>query len=151
MKAFEFRLQTKLDLTNRQEDMAKEEARKKQADYDSEFDLLNSMLDMMAQLYDRLRKKRGHSLRVDEVIVLNNFMKVLKTNIENQELAVKRAEIALERARQELLEIMKERKTLEKLKENEYKEYLQEMLRLEQVVLDEVAITRYSRGNKRQE
>lgn len=145
MKAFEFRLQTKLDITSRQEDMAKEEVRKRQADYDRELEVLTTMLNMLAELHDRLRAKKGQSLRVDEVIVLTNFTKVLKNDIENQALAVRQAEMALERARQELLEIMKERKTLEKLKENEYQEYLQEMLRLEQGVLDELAITRHVR------
>ncbi|MGE5422099.1 MAG: flagellar export protein FliJ [Ignavibacteriales bacterium] len=146
MKAFEFRLQTKLDLTIQQEEVAKEEVRKRQAVYDTEYDLLSTMLDLMAELHDRLRAKKGQSLKVDEVIVLNNFIKVLKTNIENQEMVVSEAERALELSRETLLQIMKERKTLEKLKENEYKEYMLEFMRLEQVVIDELAIGRHKRN-----
>lgn len=149
MKAFEFRLQTKLEITERQEDIAKAELFEKQMIYDEALAQLNELLDNMEDINNTLRGKTGHSLHIDEIIVLKEYQLVLKDRIIEQELVVAEAETVMELARLALLEIVKERKALTRLREREYKDYMLEFMRVEQGEIDEVATTRYWRTNIR--
>lgn len=145
MKAFEFRLQTKLDITGRQEDIARVEVAEKQKAYQCALDKLESLIQYMEDLHRMLRQKNRSSLSVQEVIAVKEYQGVLKERISDQKKVVKQAESELEEAQQVLLEIMKERKTLDRLREREYFEYLCEVMRQEQNQIDEVAIAQYIR------
>lgn len=145
MKAFEFRLQTKLDITERQEDIARVEVAERQKAYQSAVDKLESLIQHMEDLHGMLRQKNNGSLPVQEVIAVKEYQGVLKERISYQRKVVKQAESELEEAQQVLLEIMKERKTLDRLREREYFEYLCEVMRQEQNQIDEVAIVQYIR------
>lgn len=147
MKAFEFRLQTKLDLTCRQEELAKEEVFLKQQIFNKEWDLLNQLIRQMQELNDSLRNQSGQSLRIVELIISKDFQKLLRELLNKQEARVNEAEKALDKAREVLIEKIKERKTLEKLREKEFQEYRQEFVRIEQSLIDEVALGRFWRSN----
>ncbi|MGE5415973.1 MAG: flagellar export protein FliJ [Acidobacteriota bacterium] len=149
MKVFEFRLQTKLEITERQEDIAKAELFEKQMIYDEALAQLNELCDSMEELNNTLRGKTGHRLHIDDIIVLKQYQLVLKDRIIEQEAVVAEAETIMELARLALLEIVKERKTLTRLREREFKEYMREFMRVEQGEIDEVATTRYWRANIR--
>ena len=71
---------------------------------------------------------------------------IIDQKIADQKIRIKRAEEALERARQELEEAVKERKTHEKLKEKQFEEFLQEENRAESKSIDE--LTTYTYGQK---
>lgn len=149
MKVYAFRLQTKLDITLRQEDIAKNELRDMQAVYDHELIVLQRLKDYQTELFGDIRGKRGY-LRIDDLILLKDYLKVLAEEIDNQNRVVCEAEENLEKARQHFMEIMRERKALEKLKERDYQEYLKEIIREEQALIDEVAIVRFWRSGMRE-
>ncbi|MGE5397841.1 MAG: flagellar export protein FliJ [Chitinophagales bacterium] len=142
MKVFEFRLQTKLDLTCRQEDIAKAETYAKQRVFDFECEVLDSLHSSQMELFNILRSQKG-GFKIDELVLYKDFQKVLRDKIVQQKETVLRAEELLEEARMVLMEIMKERKTLERLREKEYQSYLEEFMRIEQKIIDEAAVSRY--------
>ncbi len=146
MRAFEFRLQTKLDLTCRQEELAKEEVFLKQQVFNKEWELLNQLIEQREDLNNSLRNQSGQSLRIVELIIFKDFQKLLRELLNKQEARVNEAEKALDKARAALLEKVKERKTLEKLREKEFQEYRQEFVRIEQSLIDEVALGRFWRS-----
>ena len=71
------------------------------------------------------------------------YLDRLSMEMDSQKQRVAKAKKQFDRKRRELLEIVKKRKTLERLKEKGFVTYQQEMLKKEQNLMDEVAATRY--------
>jgi len=68
----------------------------------------------------------------------NLFIEKMKIAIKNQEQVVARAEAFVEQKRQELVEAMRDKKTLETLRDNDFEEFLIEEKKQEQKVVDEI-------------
>lgn len=147
MRAFEFRLQTKLDITLQQEELARVELVEKQAAYDREMAELQRLEAHLEAVYDSLRGKRG-GIHVDSFIITKDYVKFMREQIDNQYRVVEEAEQILEIARFHYMELVKERKALEKLYEREFQEYLREVNRAEQTLIDEVALSRFWRAER---
>jgi flagellar FliJ protein len=140
MKKFVFRLQTKLDLVRRQEDQAKENLRLKQTRYQRELASLHSLHQKMRSLEAKWRDFNGKILSVDELILYRRYKEILNERIVLQQEKVYECSLLVEEARKVLLEILKEKKTLEKLRARQYREYWREVMRQEQILIDEVAV-----------
>ncbi len=145
MKAFTFRLQTSLDVRCRQEDQQKQVLHQMIASYEASKEVLNSYLIRQEQLFVRIRQLQTGHLDVPELTSSQNYVLVVKNQIEQQLLIVEQYRQAVEEARAKLLEIVKARKILEKLKERHYTEYRLEVLREEQKLIDEMAAGRIAR------
>jgi len=78
----------------------------------------------------------------------NNFLAYIKEAIARQERVIKKAEDFAEEKRLELVEAMKARKTLEKLKERDYDEYLFQAKKDEEKLTDEVISFKYFEHGK---
>lgn len=148
MKRFEFGLQTKLDVTVTREDQAKQELALRRAQLDSEKRRLQALEAEREQCYQRLRQGQQEVLQLDQLALVKSYLPRLKERIAAQAEQVRRAENEVQAAQQRLQELMQERKALEKLRDKEYAEYQQEVLRQEQLVIDEVAITGYWRSSR---
>jgi len=87
--------------------------------------------------------------RIDEVINppgllnYNNYIEFLKEEAKQQDKIILEAQKKAEKKRQELVESMKERKTLEKLSERQYEVFLIEQKLAEQRVADEMMSYRF--------
>ncbi|MCL1924806.1 MAG: flagellar export protein FliJ [Defluviitaleaceae bacterium] len=86
----------------------------------------------------------GSKLLPTEFIRLNNYIEHLKKCIERQKDVLMKAELILEQKRLALIEASKERKTLDKLKENKFEEHLFEEKQSEQKIIDEVVSYKHS-------
>ncbi len=94
---------------------------------------------MINELEKRKRKKMSgaiFSLYMDGVISQDWRIQVHHNTIKAQEQVV-------EQARQELFEAVKQRKIMEKVKENDFLRYRREELRQEQIENDEQAVLRF--------
>ncbi|MCL2610400.1 MAG: flagellar export protein FliJ [Defluviitaleaceae bacterium] len=80
----------------------------------------------------------------ENFIQLNNYIEHLKKAIERQKDVIMKAEIILEQKRQALIEASKERKTLDKLKENKFEEFKFFEKQGEQKIIDEVVSYKHS-------
>lgn len=146
MAKFAFRLQAVLGIREKMEDLKKNEfgkavselaaARQKKADMERQkADCIDGFRDSIATGIDPL-DIRQH----------NQFIEKLKKMIKAQEQVIIRAEAYVEEKRAELVEAMRDRKTLEILKESDFEEFLTEEKKSEQKVVDEIVSYR---GSKR--
>lgn len=152
-KRFVFRLQTVLNVKEKAEEeekkkfgdliqlLAREEARLRQ--------LQQQLVETMALQKQKLQSGQGMS--PDELQRIQYFKKKLEKDIEAQKLRIKEVEAALERQRLALIEAMKERKTLEALKEQQLEAFNKEIDEEEAKLIDELATLKYARDAGKEE
>ena len=143
MAKFKFRLQGLLDIKLKIEDQKKQEYGLAMARVEQEKkkkqELLNKKEDSIVEFRER----------IDEIISsqshasYNNYIEFLKEEAIRQDKVILEAQKQAEIKRQELVEAMKERKTLEKLSERQYEEFLLEQKLAEQRIVDEIVSYRF--------
>ncbi len=87
------------------------------------------------------RQKMGGS--VSGLIMYFRYLERLSLDIDQQQRRVVKSKKQVDAKRRELLEIMKKRKTLEKLKERGFLDDMQRMRKKEQNLIDEAAANRH--------
>jgi flagellar FliJ protein len=87
-----------------------------------------------------LRQKQRKSITVSENLLYFNFLVRLTSDFDNQRHIVLDVEKKFDRKRDDLIEAMKKRKMLEKLKEKHLKAYNHKLIKNEQDFLNEAAI-----------
>jgi flagellar FliJ protein len=92
-----------------------------------------------------LQKKQKNSASVSDIILYLNYIQQLSKKIEDQKRCVQKANKKVKQVRSELIMIIKNRKTLEKLKDKGQRAYEQKMIQDERKLMDEVATTRHAR------
>ncbi|MGR6836158.1 flagellar export protein FliJ [Syntrophomonas erecta] len=141
MKPFCFRLQTKLDITRHMQQLAQENLQRH----------INNRNLILAHLQQVERKINlvEQSLRNIEQYQFIPRLMIHKDYLDQQRKKSKdikerlfREKEKVETARQALLEKVKETRTLERLREKEWQEYLYEVQREEQKIIDELATSR---------
>jgi len=139
MRKFTFRLESLLKIyINREENVKREiviwtEKLKKTR---------NSLLTLTEMHIKALRglvESQKGKISVHQLISNHEFCLVLKNNIEQKQKEVMDLEKILENKKNELLELHKQRKILEKLKERQLTNYVAEELKTIQNELDEIA------------
>ena len=93
----------------------------------------------------KLQQKREESITISEMLLYVRFIERLSRDLEKQREKVLEVEKELDQKREALIEAMKNRKTLEKLKEKEWKTFRQQLTKKELDFLDEAAINRFHR------
>ena len=149
MKKFKFRLETVLDLTERQKMEASELYafhlnRQRQAE--AELKLLEDKeAEIEAALIEMTYEPQ---FPLDKHTLYTSYLPVLKKKQEQKQQEIEERKQETELARQILVQISRELKTLEKLKEKDYEEYMSEYLRQEQKQLDDSAGVAYYRKTR---
>ena len=139
MKTFEFSLQRLLDAKEAFERAAEEKLA-------AAIRLLEAGREKKRQLTVRVRQQireieafRGTQTHRHKISVHQRFLERVQRQIVLQTQLVARQELTVEESRKELLAILRERKTLEKLKDREWLQWMQESKKIEQKEMDEVA------------
>lgn len=147
MKPFVFRLQTKLDISKREEEMAKARVKTKEKEVEEiESELINLYCNL--EKAENMARKFWQESNIYFARLISDYLPVLKEDIEKCRQRLSMAQEELERLRQELMRKRREVKTLEKLREKAWEEYLYETNLEEQKFIDEVAGNRYFRRQK---
>lgn len=142
MKKFTFKLQTKLDIAEAQEKLAAEQLVLKITERNNIIDNLNLNINKLKSLENSVRH-----LPFKQTLVVKEYLPVVRKYIQELNHELIKAEERVEVARNILIECKKETKTLTKLKEKEWAEYLQELNIEEQKEIDEIAINNHFRNN----
>ena len=146
MKPFVFELETVLDIRKRKEEeasifLAKERSRLAKAQA-----LLDKLKIQQLESWTEFREKQATGLiEVLDFQMWYNFLHFLKNEIEKQEEIIIEIKKDVAIALKNMETAMKNRKTVEKLKEKRFEQYKFELLAEEQKILDEIAITRYQK------
>jgi len=143
---FKFRLQTLLKHKERQEkslqlDLAAlREAHRQEC-------LVLTALEEEQKAQQRLLRERQTMGRLDipAIGLILGYMELLQAKEASQRDAIAILEQKIERRREELVAVMRERKTIEKLRERQYESYLLDQKRLESKVTDEISMSQYNR------
>jgi len=143
MKPFVFKLQTALDIKLREEDAQKQKLHRLTEIYKKNSELLENMKAQAEAVRDRIRVNQAQKLKVEEIKRCQDYLPVLNEKIKHHQEVTENSRLDMERTRNGLLETMKERKVLEKLRTRHYQEYVRECLREEQKQIDEMATIGY--------
>lgn len=145
MKAFNFRLQTKLEITQLQEKQAREELQTALYRRDQIAARLQGLAQRLLELEEGMRKLGSVPCSPQQLMVYHNYFPVFRSWIKETELELREMENQVERCRIVLLERKRETRTLERLREREWQRYIREMNLAEQKVIDELATSAHYR------
>ena len=146
MAKFNFRFASNLRVKERLEEQKKLEYGKALAALENEKQKKRILLTERENTINSFRESVQKDITPYDLQMHNNYLGVLKERIIKQDAAIKRAEEFAEKKRLELVEAMKERKIMEKLKEKDFEEFkIAEQLK-EQKIQDEIVSYRYSRA-----
>lgn len=138
---YKFSLQNVLDWRVDLEDEAKLELNQAKQELEKEERYLQQLIRENIQL----KEKAALNKRVDVMRQDDLYRKVLNDKIIQQKLIVEQAENDVQRAEERLVEAYQEKKVMEKLKEKDQQEYVDEMNAIEQKNLDEFATITFGR------
>lgn len=137
-------MQNILDIKYRLEDQAKAAYAKAKQKLDEENEKLAHLTQERIQYEIYLRKMMQDKLDILEINFTTKAIDLKKEEIKRQALHVVAAERKAEAAREKLNEIMIERKTHEKLKEQAFEEYQIELASEEKKEIDELVSYRFN-------
>lgn len=139
MAKFNFRLQTLLNVKKQLEEIVKNELGAAIRELEKQKAVLNEIRLAIASQENEYRKEGVRKIRLSKLKQRLEYIKSMyeKENIQQQR--VNEAIRNVDKIRARLIEIMKERKLLEKLREKELLEFKKEQDRIERVRIDELA------------
>ncbi|MBO7335740.1 MAG: flagellar export protein FliJ [Lachnospiraceae bacterium] len=147
MAKFNFRLQGVLNIKQKLEDQEKIAYGLARAKLNEEEEKLQALIDRRDALFSYKQSLMNGQIDFTELNITQHAIDGNAAAIESQKKAVIRATKAMEAAQQRLEKAMKERKTYEKLRENAYEQFLQEMNYEEQLEINELVSFRHGNGD----
>lgn len=144
MSKFVFRLDNILRLKEKVEEQEKINFGNAQAVLDEAVDLYEELLERKDGAEDNLRNMLNECASVLDIRQAESGISIIKMYCRTQLMKVRQEEKNVEEARIKLEEAMTERKIYEKLKENEFERYKQEMQKKEGLEIDELVSYKYS-------
>ena len=146
MKGFKFRLQSVLDA--RQKKL--EDCQLGFAKAQNKLHCENLVMANIVKALDETNLSLEEVLKagnIDNTIILihQNYIFTLKENIKKQKTIIEQAEKELEEKNQLMLEALKAKKVMEKLKEKAIDEFKENINRHEMLLIDEIATGRYTK------
>ncbi len=144
MAKFFYRMQNILNIKYKLEEQAKQEYREVQNRLNSANDVLNDLISRKNYYIEEYKNLTRNVLNVLEIEQCKNAILIMEDNINVQKENIKKIEKELEQSRQKLNKIMQDRKVHEKLKENQFEEFLKEINNQEMKEIDELVSYKYN-------
>lgn len=148
LKKFQFRLQVVLDIKEKLLEEKLLELSKVQRGLQEAVEKQKTLESYQLEINEALMRvfQSGNDLDLVEVQRYKDFINKLIVDISNQKVVIQNITRVLEIKRKEVNEILKEKKVLEKLKENQQKKYYMEFEQYERRELDDMSSSRYARS-----
>ena len=144
MAKFKYRMQNILDIKTKLETQAQNEYGIANRKYLEEQAALQELMIRRVEYEKSLKELVEGMLDIKSINNARNDVNNIKTLVRRQMMEVHKAEIVLEKARNELNEKMKERKTHEKLKEHALDEFKADLQMAETKEIDELVSFTYN-------
>ena len=142
-----FRFETILRLNKKKEDLLQRGMGQINVHYQRQKDQQQFMQDATAVSKDELNQKKRSGVSVETMILYDNFARGTQTHIEKQNKIISEINTKLEAKREEVVEAMRKRRTMEILKERDMLKERKVRERKETAILDEVASNLWMRNN----
>ena len=146
MARFRYKMQNILSIKEKMETQAKQQFSEAKRVLDMEQEALDALYARRTEIERHAVEVLQGELDLHEIEDSQMSRLICDQKIENQKLMVNKARAEYEKAREELEEAVKERKTHEKLKERQFDEFIREENRAESKSIDE--LTTYTYGQK---
>jgi flagellar FliJ protein len=144
MKEFEFELQSVLDLKEQKEKVIQKELIELKNNYQTVKDELKKVKEHKQQWQTELEAKSEAGIKLKELKKYKQYIDYLTKEEEELSLRLEEWKKKVDECQRRLLDKVKERKTLSRLKEREYEEYWQDFLQEEQKLNDEIALSNFN-------
>jgi len=92
-----------------------------------------------------LQEKQVKSISVSDILLYTDFLQQVSKEIEKQSEKIREAEKSVDQKREELIGAMKNRKTIDRLREKGLKAHLQNLAKKEQNLMNEAAINIFNK------
>lgn len=135
---FRFKLQRVLDLKLKQEDEKKNQIATLMQAIKTKEDELEALIIEKKQKEFSLNDNRKRGISILEIRNINQYLLFLDKKINTLRFEISSLESNLNQKRLEYLELQKERKTFEKLKEKDYEKYLYNEKKEEEKMIDQI-------------
>ena len=150
MKKFNYRMQSILDIKAKLEEQEKTNYGLARARLSQEEEKLAALIQRKNEYEDKLKGRVSGVLHIDDIRKCSSDIEIMKVLIKQQEQQVKRAEQAVEFARQKLTVAMREHKMHEILREKAFEEYMHETNAEESKEIDENVSFTYGEKQKQE-
>lgn len=144
MAKFKYSMQNILDIKIKLETQAKNEFSEANAKYQIEKDKLQELVLKRVQYEEKLKNSLSGELNIKDISINKKDINSIKSVIRTQLANVKKAEEELEEKRIALNELMKDRKTHEKLREKKFEEFQKDEKDSESKEIDELVSFTYN-------
>ena len=141
-------MQSILNIKLKMEEQAKMQFAQAQAKLNEEEEKLQKLIDRKSLYETDLKEQLQSKLNLLKIEELQNAVMRMEEFIVLQKREVDKAARVVEKERQKLTEVMMERKSHEKLKENAFEEFMQELNSAEGKEIDELTSYTYGQKNK---
>lgn len=143
---FKFSLQTALDIRQRVEKVKQKELAEKLAVEQQVKDTIATIHQNVHTADDGLNQsKLGKNFTIDQMKMLSAFKSRMSLKLEEQQKELDTARKEVAEKQKNLIEASRDRKTLEILKEKEFKRKMEKLTALERKNMDEVALNIFMR------
>lgn len=146
MAKFNFKLQALLNVKTQQEDNIKNELGKAIQKLEKEKAELRRLESEIEANISEFNKK-SRKTTVEKLISFNGYISFLNDKIKLQKENVNYASQNVDKVREELIKIDKEREILDRLKENRYEIFQKELLKEEQRLNDEIVSFKHKQNS----
>jgi flagellar FliJ protein len=141
---FRFRFETLLTTRRHAEECLQKELSEARRALAAEQAALREKKNVRRRCLQDLRRQQRKGFRVPDMLLYSAYLQRLDRDLEAQQQRVTGAERQASQKRQALVEALKKRKILEKLKESDQKNYLKALTERERKFIDDVAARSYS-------
>ncbi len=142
---YRFKLQTLLNHRRHQEEVCQIELAEAQRGLTDAQEKLRRLKKAKRENIQKLQARQKEHHNISNILIFINYIEQLSRDIAAQIQQVRKASKNVKQKRDNLIAIMKKRRTLEKLKEKERLDYQQKGMQAERKFNDEVASTRHIR------
>lgn len=145
MPTFKFRLESVLELRKRVEDQRKKELAHLRELLHKEQDFLKELETKTVEALAGMKEcQKGSVFNIEEVMRYYRYFTFCRDKIKEQISLIESLIISVEKKREDLVAASKERKILEKLKDNQLQEHKHVMDSWETKIIDELATNGYT-------
>lgn len=142
---FEFKLEALRRYRNFQEEMVQKELSIAQRNLNQEIDFLEELLDKRTRTENYLKEEQKRETNGTSMALYDSYLKRISKEISAHRIRVEEAQEVYNKIMADLLEAMQKRKSIDKLKEKDLKNYTEILNQNEQKFINEIAINQFIR------
>ncbi len=145
MKKFQFKLESVIKNYKFKEEEKKIKLAEKEQEYNLEKKKMLELEQDLSRTLKRMEKEKKKFPDMEIINLYEKYSEAVKKRINGKKFLLNQLQKKLDEIRKELLEIIKNKKIIEKLKEKKWQEYMFEFNVMEQKNLDEIAQIQFNR------